>query len=79
VVFALPSPRGGLIDNNEVAGVDEYLNLDLIKFCQTILDGVTRWYSANEHDPNVVRNFPDLIRFRENGLWPIIDGVPVIA
>lgn len=60
-------------ENNRV------LLLDIIKFCNTIVDAAREWAITKDGDAFVSENVRHLARFRPNGLPPFIVGCPVIA
>ncbi|RZN21130.1 hypothetical protein CWO90_33560 [Bradyrhizobium sp. Leo121] len=55
------------------------LHLDVLRFCQTIIDGAKNWILAKTGDPFVERNLANLVRYRPDGLPPFSYGVPTIA
>jgi hypothetical protein len=55
------------------------LHLDVVRFCQTIMDSARKWVISKAGDPFIERNLPNLVRYRPNGLPPFSVGVPTIA
>jgi hypothetical protein len=76
VFFTLPVPNNIVLHNNVI---NDALNLDAVTFCRDMIDAVTAWFAANASSPNVVANFPRLMRHYPNGLAPYVIGIPVIA
>lgn len=74
ILFALPNDKGVHIHNNTI---NDALNLDLVTFCNTVLDAIEAWWNLNAtREPS---NAKFLIRRRTNGLMPIMDGVTVLS
>jgi hypothetical protein len=55
------------------------LQLDAVRFCETIRDAARDWVVTKSNDPNVSANLQNLVRFRPEGLPPFSVGVPTIA
>lgn len=65
VLFTLPNSKGVQISNNMVDGA---LNFYVPTFCRDVV-GVTRaWLQANKDEENVVRNMPNMVQLRPNGV-----------
>jgi hypothetical protein len=76
ILFTIPDGRGIVFHKGII---NDALNLDAITFCRDIMDGAKRWYAAKQGDPNVLKNLPNLVRFRPKGLAPYMVGMPLIA
>ncbi len=63
----------------ELRIVGDVLQLDVLRFCRSIMDGARRWSVAKKSDPFVQENLPNLVRYRPNGLPPFSVGVPTVA
>lgn len=74
VIFTLPGR--GFIHGNIF---DRVLNLDLTRFCNDVMQSVRDWLGANQTNPNVIKNLPNLVQFRPHGLPPSMIGMPVIT
>jgi hypothetical protein len=74
VVFLLPG-RGTII-NGQINDAYVYSAVD---FCHDLMDIVRAWYETHSDDPNVVKNVPNLVRYRPDGMVPYIVGQAVIA
>lgn len=57
----------------------KYTSLDLVNFCGQIMAAVTEWVNNHKDEPNVKANLPGVMRYRPEGLSPIVGGLPVIA
>jgi hypothetical protein len=57
----------------------DLLQLDVRMFCNSILDAARAWGISKANDPHVLRNLPNLVRYRPEGLPPFSVGVPTIA
>jgi hypothetical protein len=69
---------GGIkMGDARVAG--QILVMDIVKFCNAIMDASRQWSISRADDPNVQGNLPYLIRYRPNGLPPFSIGLPTIA
>jgi hypothetical protein len=55
------------------------LQLDLMMFCNQMIEAAQRWYDERHHDEVVAANLANLVRFRPEGIFPHFVGVPVIA
>jgi len=76
VIFTLPDGRGNVLHRNVLNGA---LNLDLLTFCQDVLQGVQNWWNVAKDSEPVKTNATHLVRFRQEGLSPYVVGVPVLA
>jgi hypothetical protein len=69
---------GGIsVETLHVSG--KILYMDVLKFCNTIMECARTWAIAKADDPFVQQNLPNLIRYRPEGLPPFMVGVPIIA
>jgi hypothetical protein len=55
------------------------LSLDVVRFCQTIIEAAEKWSILAADNPSVHKNLPNLIRYRRHGLAPFSVGVPTVA
>jgi hypothetical protein len=55
------------------------LQIDIVWFCQQFIAAARRWAGSKIGDTNVQTNLPNLVRYRPEGLFPYMVGVPVIA
>lgn len=76
VLFTLPNTSNNVFHQNII---NDALNLDAVIFCRDMAGAVARWYTAKQHDPNVMANLPRLVQFHEQGLAPYMVGMPLIA
>jgi len=76
ILFTIPDQTGNFFHNNVI---NDALNLDAAKFCSDVMDAAKRWYAAKQGDPNVLKNLPNLVRYRPKGLAPFMVGMPLIA
>lgn len=76
ILFTIPNAAGNVFHRNII---DDALNLDVVTFCRNMIDAVSRWYAANQNDPNVQRNLPRLVQYHAQGLAPYMVGMPLIA
>lgn len=76
VLFTIPDGRGNVFHNNII---NDALNLDAARFCSDVMDAAKRWYAAKQGDPNLLKNLPNLVRYRPKGLAPYMVGMPLIA
>lgn len=81
VLFGVPGGRRirELLSENNGGIMETALHLDLVTFCQEMIDCARSWYIMMKDDPNVKANMPYLVRFRPYGVSPHIVGVPIIA
>jgi hypothetical protein len=79
IVNVLPGVKIGGVSAEELRVAGQILMLDVVKFCETIMEAVRSWILAKSTDPFVQRNLPYLIRYRPEGLPPFSVGVPTIA
>lgn len=75
VIFSFPDGYDNVIEGR----LDDALFFNAANFCETILERVRLWYQMAKDDPNVIKNMPNLVRFRPDGMSPYIKGMPVIA
>lgn len=69
----------GGVDAKELRLSGNLLQLDVVRFCECIMDAARKWAVSKEADPYVQKNLPNLVRYRPNGLPPFSIGVPTIA
>jgi hypothetical protein len=69
----------GGIDAKELRLSGDLLQLDVVRFCESIIDAARKWAASKEADLHVQKNLPNLVRYRPNGLPPFSVGVPTVA
>jgi hypothetical protein len=74
-----PGVKIGGKDAEELRLSGKILHLDVVRFCNSIMDAARAWSVSKSDDPNVQRNLPNLIRYRPDGLPPFSVGVPTIG
>ncbi len=83
IIFTLPNPWGIAIHDqvmDRLVGTDaKVIQLDLVTFCNQLVEAAERWYIEKLQDDIVAASLPDVVRLRPNGLAPYCQGVPVIA
>jgi hypothetical protein len=79
VVTVEPGVAFGGISAEELRLSGQILQLDVARFCQSIIDAARTWVISKAKDPHVQRNLPNLVRYRPEGLPPFSVGVPTIA
>jgi len=67
--------KGNIFDVNG----QKSLNIDLISFCNEIIDVVSKWWISKQNDDVVKINYEKMIKCYTNGIPPFIVGVPVIG
>jgi hypothetical protein len=88
IVFLPPDPSRHLSGETLVA-IDQggklggvkgrVLQIEVVWFCQQFVAATLRWARSRIDDANVQINLPNLVRYRPEGLFPYIVGVPLIA
>lgn len=79
VVSVEPGVMFGGISAEQLGVAGAVLQLDVMRFCNVLMDAARRWVIARSSDENVQLNLPRLVRYRPNGLPPWSVGVPTIA
>ena len=79
VLLTLPESAAGVNAVDIQSGDSKALCLDLPLFCQRMYRAAHNWYEDNKLDPLVVENMKDLISYRENGLPPFMEGLPIVG
>lgn len=79
VIRVTPGVSFGGISAEELKLSGQLLQLDVLKFCQTIMEAARNWSIGKAQDSFVQRNLPNLVRYRPEGLPPFSIGVPTIA
>ncbi len=81
VVFTTPKSGGAVHGFTIIDGAssDSAAMFDLSDFCSSIKNGAVDWYVSNKDDEHVKANMPALLSLRPNGIYPWIEGIPVIA
>lgn len=81
VLFGLPSRtliHEGIFENN--GGIQEKaLMLDSKVFCEKMILAAHEWIAAEAENEIVLKNLPNLVRLRQEGLSPHVVGIAVIA
>lgn len=57
----------------------EGLFLDLLTFCVEMESSVRRWFDDHKQNSKVEENLQHLIRYSQDGIFPYLVGVPVVA
>lgn len=52
---------------------------DVVMFCRAMDHAARRWYADHKDNLNVVKNIPNLLSWRPNGVSPFVGGLPVVA
>ena len=55
------------------------LQISIPYFCDRMIDAAADWWGKKRDDPTVVKNLPNLVQYRPNGLAPFMVGMPVLA
>jgi hypothetical protein len=79
VVTVLPEVEFGGVSAEELRLSGKILQLDVVQFCQTIMQSARNWALEKSADPFVQRNLKNLVRYRPNGLPPFSVGIPTVA
>jgi hypothetical protein len=79
IVTVMPGVSFGGKDAEESNLSGKLLQLDVVKFCNIIMDAARAWSIAKCANANVQRNLKNLVRYRPNGLPPFSVGVPTVA
>jgi hypothetical protein len=74
VKFILPGTNINVINSR----LDDIYLYSVVDFCKNFTASVEAWFEKNKHDPNVVANLPRLMRYRPDGLKPIMAGITVL-
>ena len=76
IIFAEPGNTTNIFHNNIILNA---LNIDVVIFCNDIIDSAIKWFEAVQDDPNFKKNYELFVRRYADGLLPFIAGVPVIG
>lgn len=83
IYFSLPDERGVTVNEylsvNNGGIIESALQLDLVLFCDRMVMATREWFAAHRTDAIVSANLPDLVRFRPDGIFPHVVGLPVIS
>jgi hypothetical protein len=74
-----PDVTFGGVDVGTLRLSGKVLQLDVVRFCNTITNAARKWSINKLDDPFIRKNLPNLIRYRPYGLPPFSIGVPTIA
>ena len=75
ILFTIPNPQRNVYHRNIV---NDALNLHAEIFCQDVMDAVRQWLIDKADDPTVLRNLPNLLTLRPEGMAPL-GNMPLIA
>lgn len=70
-------PNSNYIMHNNI--INDALNIDILIFCNSILDAAKKWLSSVQSDETFKSNYSKFMKRYEFGLPPYIIGVPVIS
>lgn len=79
VIFTTPDTSGSIHALSLEVGEKRAWMLDLVSFCDGMIDGVRRWYKDNESNQVVAESMKSLIRTCPNGVPPFVGGGSVVA
>ncbi len=74
IFFTLRSRDGFFAHCNIFDGA---LNLDLLMFCNDMIDAVNAWFADGQKNKSVKKNLGQLIQYRQHGFTQIIPGVDI--
>jgi hypothetical protein len=74
VIFVLPNT---MCENGHNIVVNDALVLDAFKFCVEVTSAAMKLFDG--HPTNVKKNYGNLLQYRPDGIFPYINGLPVIA
>lgn len=80
IIFLVPNDKyffGSNIFNN-INGKNT-INIDLVSFCNEIVDCALEWWEKNKNNEIVKKNYQKMVRYHAEGLATFIVGLPVIA
>lgn len=55
------------------------LNIDVVSFCNEIINCTLEWWKNNKDDEIVKKNYETIVKYHVNGLEPFVVGIPIIA
>ncbi len=82
VLFTLPNSNvviDEMVSKNNGGTTLTALCMDARIFCEKMVAAAHAWHAEMAADSVVAENLPNLIRLRPDGVFPHVDGVPVIA
>lgn len=79
IITVAPDVKFGGVPVADMRLAGKILEVDLIYFCQSIMQAARNWAIANANTPNVQRNLPNLVRYRPEGFPPFSIGVPTVT
>ena len=79
VIFTVPESAVEVHGLSMQSGKNTAGVLSIIPFCAAMTQAAERWYEDYHADKTVIRNFPKLLSWRAEGVYPFIVGTPVIA
>lgn len=79
IIFVYPNESIKMKDCYFNIGNDEAICIDLIDFCNNIVQAVRQWEKDMQDNQNYIKHYPNLINLYPNGLPPFIVGVSVIG
>lgn len=81
--FTLPTNERMIVSGNKyvIAGEKpkKVLDMDLRRFCRTMILSARRWEAEFRDDPDFRKRLENVVRVRPNGLAPYVRGLPVLA
>lgn len=79
VIFTVPESRAQIHALTIQADNQDAAMFSLQLFCGEMELAVERWYAAHRNDPKVDEAIQKLLSWRPQGVYPFVDGFPVLA
>ena len=79
IIFFVPNDNyfgsGNILNING----EEAINIDLLTFCEEMINCALKWWQENKNNSIVQINYETMVKYYNNGIKPFIVGIPVIA
>jgi len=79
ILFIEPNNKFRGNHNIFLRGTEKVLNIDVVDFCNDIIESTRNWFNQIQSNDNFKKNYDKFIRRHETGLPPYISGIPVIG
>lgn len=63
----------------EINGSNNAINLDLLDFCNEMINCASEWWEKNKEKDTIKKNYEKFVKYHANGLPPFLIGLPVIG
>ena len=79
IIFLVPNDNYFFSGNTFRVNGNKAINIDLPLFCDEMIRCVFNWWQTHKNNEIVKMNYEKIVKYRNDGMFPFIQGIPVIA